>query len=224
MDPEKRDRAFEDGRTRRLDRARAPNPFLNRHFLNCMLRQISLGKLGIRLGIVITIIGFGAYFADYATLNLAGFFYGIPLILIGLALKSGELKPVPFVQPTPAEVLTLRERQATATQNQVREDITRYRYGQDAHLEEALSYLGLGLSEQERPVVEGIREESVDGAYALILEFDSPLVTLETWQEKTNKMEKFFGPNVQVKVRQPDEGVVEVAILSSSDSPEKTQA
>ncbi|MBE9041060.1 DUF2854 domain-containing protein [Oscillatoriales cyanobacterium LEGE 11467] len=189
-----------------------------------MLRQISLGKLGIRLGLVITVIGFGAYFADYATLNLAGFFYGIPLILIGLALKSGELKPVPLIQPTSPEVLALRERQATSTQTQIREDITRYRYGQDAHLEEALSYLGLGLSEQERPIIEGIREESIEGCYALILVFESPLVAFETWQEKTEKMEKFFGPNVRVEVCQPEEGLVEVAIVFADAAPEEEKA
>ncbi|MDY6936233.1 MAG: DUF2854 domain-containing protein [Cyanobacteriota bacterium] len=180
-----------------------------------MLRQTSLGNLGIRLGLLISVVGFGAYFADYATLNLAGFFYGIPLVLIGLALKSGELKPVPLVQPTPPEVVALREQQATQTQTQIFQDITRYRYGQDAHLEEALSYLGLGPSEQERPTVDGVREESVDSLYGLILEFDSPLVSFDTWQEKREKMETFFGPDVRVEVRQPEAGFVEVCIIST---------
>lgn len=59
-----------------------------------MLRQTSLATLGIGLGIILTLGGFVAYFADYATLNLVGFFYGFPLLLGGLALKANELKPI----------------------------------------------------------------------------------------------------------------------------------
>ena len=73
-----------------------------------MLRQTSLGTLGLILGGVLTVVGLTAYFAGNPTLNLVGFFYGIPLLLGGLALKAAELKPVPFSQPTTPEVLALR--------------------------------------------------------------------------------------------------------------------
>jgi hypothetical protein len=90
-----------------------------------MLRRTSLGTLGLSIGGTLTLVGFWAYFVvDNATLNLVGFFYGIPLLLGGLALKASELHPVPLIEPTPANVLTLREQQATATQNQIRKDVT----------------------------------------------------------------------------------------------------
>ena len=120
-----------------------------------MLPQISLGTLGLGVGSVLTAVGLAAYFADNATLNLAGFFYGIPLLLGGLALKAAELVPVPFSEPTAADVLALRERAATGTQNQIRKDVTRYRYGQKAHLDEALARLGLSPTDEERPVLRG---------------------------------------------------------------------
>src|SRR4028118_415972 len=98
-----------------------------------MLRQISLGKLGLIVGGILTLVGFVAYATNNPTLNLAGFFYGIPLLLGGLALSAAELPPVPCQQTSP-DIVALREQQATPTQNQVRLDVTRYRYGQDAHL------------------------------------------------------------------------------------------
>ncbi|ARV61513.1 hypothetical protein BZZ01_25345 [Nostocales cyanobacterium HT-58-2] len=180
-----------------------------------MLRQISLGTLGISIGSVLTIIGFAAYAADNATLNLVGFFYGIPLLLGGLALKANELKPVPFSQPSTPQVLTLRTQQATPTQNKIRQDITRYCYGQDAHFDKALAFLGLGSTDDDMPIVTGLRETEIDGAYALILEFDSPSVPIEVWQQKQEKMTSFFSPGVEVKVTQADSDKIELTLIAN---------
>lgn len=179
-----------------------------------MLRKISLGTLGLSVGSILTIIGFVAYAANNATLNLVGFFYGFPLLLGGLALKANELKPIPFSQPTTPSVLLLREQQATVTQNKIRKDITRYCYGQDAHLDGALSYLGLSPTDEERPIVTGLRETETNGAYTLILEFESPEISLNQWQQKQEKMTKYFGPGVEVKITQVDEDEIEVALIT----------
>lgn len=179
-----------------------------------MLRQISLGSIGLVVGGVLTIIGFVAYATGNATLNLAGLFYGIPLLLGGFALKASELKPVPFSQPTSPEILALREKQATPTQNQIRKDVTRYRYGQEAHLDESLKRLGLAPTDEERPTLIAIGETGTEGIYTLILEFDSPLISLETWQDKREKLEKFFGPHIQIKIRQLEEKGIEVALIA----------
>ncbi|MBD1831332.1 DUF2854 domain-containing protein [Cyanobacteria bacterium FACHB-472] len=180
-----------------------------------MLRQTSLGTLGLGVGFVLTIVGFYAYSTGNATLNLAGFFYGIPVLLGGLALKAAELKPVPFSKPTSKEVLALRQQQATVTQNQIRKDVTRYRYGQDAHLDSSLSSLGLSPTDEERPVLKGLEEKEVDGAYALVLEFESPLISFEVWQQKREKIKGFFGPGIQVELSQPAENCVDVALIAT---------
>lgn len=180
-----------------------------------MLRQTSLGTLGLTVGGALTIIGFAAYFMGNPTLNLAGFFYGIPLFLGGLALKASELKPVPFSQPTTPEVLALRQQQATATQNKIRGDVTRYLYGPEAHLDTSLSHLNLSPTDEERPVIKGLRETEIEGAYALIMEFYSPLIPLEVWQQKQDKMESFFGPGVQVQVTQPSEDEIDLALIAT---------
>lgn len=180
-----------------------------------MLRQTSLGTLGLSVGGILALMGFVAYATGNATLNLVGFFYGIPILLGGLALKASELKPIRLSQPTSPSVLKLRELQATSTQNQIRKDVTRYRYGQTAHLDSSLESLGLSPTDEERPVIVGLRETEVDGAYTLVLEFESPLIPFETWQQKQEKIEKFFGPGVRVDLSQPDESRVDVAIIAT---------
>lgn len=180
-----------------------------------MLRKIHLSSLLMTLGGALTVIGFVAYFQESATLNLVGFFYGIPALLGGLALKASELEPVPFSQATPPDVLTLREQQATPTQNQLRKDVTRYRYGQDVHLDEALKRLGLGRKDDEHPILDGIREIEMNGSYALILEFQSESIPLESWQDKRSKIEKFFGPGVLSEITQPSDERVELALIAS---------
>ncbi|AFY49876.1 Protein of unknown function (DUF2854) [Nostoc sp. PCC 7524] len=180
-----------------------------------MLRQLSLGTLGLSLGSILIVVGFIAYAADNATLNLVGFFYGFPLFLGGLALKANELKPIPFSEPTTPSVLLLRQQQATVTQNKIRKDVTRYCYGQDAHLDGALSYLGLSPSDDERPILTGLRETEINGAYALILEFDSPSIPISEWEQKQEKMTKYFGPGVEVKITSVGDSKTELALITN---------
>lgn len=189
-----------------------------------MLRKISLALVGLIVGSILTVVGFASYALDmlgfvpyaldYATLNLAGFFYGIPLLLGGLALKAAELKPIPFSQPTSGAILKLRKTLATPTQNQIRKDVTRYRYGQDAHLDDALQRLGLSPTDEERPLLVSIQETAIADHYALTLAFKSPFISLETWQEKQEKIENFFGPDIRVNVEQTDDKKIEVALIS----------
>ena len=178
-----------------------------------MLRKIPLAAVGLTVGGILTAIGFYAYAVGMNTLNLAGFFYGIPLLLGGLALKAAELKPVPYTTETTPEVEKLRS-QATPTQEQLRKDVTRYRYGQEAHLDESLEKLGLSPSDADRPELVGIQEQSRDGAYTLLMEFDSPFFSLEQWQERREKIEKFFGPDIIAEITQPQESKIDLALKS----------
>jgi hypothetical protein len=178
------------------------------------ISKIPLGLLCLSAGGVITIVGFAAYFLNYAALNMIGFFYGIPLILGGIALKITELKPVPFMKPTAPDVLALRQ-QATSTQTQILKDITRYRYGQKAHLDSSLSFLGLSPTDEQRPEVLGIQESAIDGNYALTLLFDSTYIPYEDWQKKQGKMTSFFGPGVRVELEQPEPDEVKLTIVAT---------
>jgi hypothetical protein len=179
-----------------------------------MLRKIRLSSFGLIVGSILTVMGVIAYSQGNATLNLAGFFYGLPLLLGGLALKASELRPIPFSQPTSPEVLKLREQQATVTQNKLRNDVTRYRYGQEVHLDEALEKLGLSPTDLERPILVGIRETSIESAYCLILEFESPVLPLEKWQDKQEKIEQYFGPGIRSEISQPSKDRIDLALIT----------
>ena len=179
-----------------------------------MLRKIPLAAVGLTVGGILTAVGFYAYAVGMNTLNLAGFFYGIPLLLGGLALKASELKPVPYTQETTDEVKEMRS-QATPTQEQLRKDVTRYRYGQEAHLDESLEKFGLCPTDEERPVLGRIREEDRNGAYTLVLEFYSPFFDIEAWQERREKIEKYFGPNIQAEIVDKGESKIDVALVKS---------
>lgn len=183
-----------------------------------MLRQTSLGTLGLCVGGALALTGFVAYATGNATLNLVGFFYGVPILLGGLALKASELKPVRLSEPTSPSVLKLREHNSTGTQNQIRKDVMRYRYGQEAHLDSSLESLGLSPTDEERPLLTGLRETEVDGAYTLVLEFNSPLISFETWQEKREKIEKFFGPGIRVDLTQAEGDRVDVALIATTQN------
>ncbi|WP_019501185.1 DUF2854 domain-containing protein [Pseudanabaena sp. PCC 6802] len=174
-----------------------------------MLRQISLSSVFLLIGIALSAIGVYAYATGNPTLNLAGFFYGIPILLGGAALKSAEVKPSQFLYPSSDLALKLRDTQATPTQIKVRQDVTRYRYGIRAHLDAALEKLGMSPTNEERPVLAGIYEEvfQAEGqpdTYSLVLRFQSPLIGLETWQEKQEKIGRFFGPGVIAQVTRPE--------------------
>merc|ERR1712032_575269 len=96
--------------------------------------------MGIALytGSALLAYGFGAYFnflpgESFSAIMLI---YGFPASLIGFALKYAQLDPVPC--RTKPEAIPLRETKATDIQNQIREDVTRYRYGDEQHLDLAL--------------------------------------------------------------------------------------
>ncbi len=190
----------------------------DRTALSTMIRNVSLAQLGLIFGSVLALMGFAAYAADKPTLNLIGFFYGIPLLLIGLALKAAELRPARYSEPPSETAIALREREATATLEQVRKDITRYRYGQRVHLQESLEILDLSPIDEECPILVGLREAEIDGHYALILQFDSEYVPFSTWEARHDRLEKFFGPGVRAELSQHEDDGVELCLIVAPEA------
>jgi hypothetical protein len=181
-----------------------------------MLRKISLGSVGLVIGGVLATVGMIAYTTGNSTLSLAGLFYGVPILLGGAALKSSEVKPVAIIQPLSDAVIKLRKEQETSTQNKLRLDVTRYRYGIEAHLDEVLEKLGMSPTDEERPVLSGLYEEMTErGAYSLVLRFDSPLIPYETWQEKQDKLTRFFGPGIIAEVEKLEDKAIALKLTTT---------
>ena len=185
------------------------------------LNKISLASIGLYVGGILFVVGFWAYAKGNSTLNLIGFFYGFPILLGGFAFKSSEVAPTPVIVPETEVVLALRKSQETPTQKQLRKDVTRYRYGIKAHLDEILEKVGMSPTDEERPVLVGIYEEisqaeETNGAYSLVLRFRSPLMNFEAWQQKQDKLTRFFGPGIVAVVAELEDKQVDLRLISET--------
>ncbi|KAJ4960596.1 hypothetical protein NE237_020506 [Protea cynaroides] len=154
------------------------------------LAKVSFGVIGLAVGITLLSYGFGAYFnilpgSEWSALMLT---YGFPLAIIGMAFKYAELKPVPCITYSDAQML--RETCATPILKQVRNDVTRFRYGDEQHLDEALKRIfqygqGGGISRQSAPVLQMIREEvTEDGRYCLVLVFEAKALQSSNFEQR----------------------------------------
>jgi hypothetical protein len=181
-----------------------------------MLRQVRWAVLLLSVGCVLGFVGGCYYFHEANLWDSVSVLVGVPMALLGLALKSQELVPVPVSEPNSATVETLRLK-ATPTQSQIIQDVTRYQYGMTVHLETALEKLGLADEETgEHPILLGIKEVDVEGHYGLALAFATLDIPYSVWQEKEEQMTKFFGPDVKVTTREISSTKVEVTIVTVS--------
>ena len=102
------------------------------------ISELSFGTIGVTVGLSMLLYGFGAFFnylpgqSGSAPLLI----YGFIISLLGSALKYAQLDPLDCRTYEDAD--KLRASQATDIQVQVKSDTTRYRYGDEQHLEEAL--------------------------------------------------------------------------------------
>jgi Protein of unknown function (DUF2854) len=183
-----------------------------------MLGKISTALVLLLIGGISSAGGITYYFMRPDTLNALGLFIGMPLLIVGLGLRSAEMAPVPLTPSTPYEVSLLRDQQSTSTQVKILREVTRFLYGHEAHLDVALNRLGLHNPEEEVefPLLKGVSETAVDGAYALVLDFRAVEFPLEVWQEKRAQMETFFGPDIRVTVEELPKKRVAVSLLRNS--------
>lgn len=181
--------------------------------------KTSLGTTGLGVGVVLLSYGFGAYFnilpgAEWSAIMLT---YGFPLAVIGMALKYAELKPVPCT--TYAGALALRETGATPTLKQVRSDVTRFRYGDEQHLDEALKRIfrygqAGGIQRRNAPVLQALREEvSAEGKYSLVLVFEAKALELKDFLDRQAKFTSFFGPGITAEIAAGGGNLYEVKLI-----------
>ena len=84
----------------------------------------SPGSLLTVAGAVLTVIGSVAYATDSPNVSLPTIFYGIPIFLGGLALKSSELPPPVRMTPA-AQFSELRDSTGTKEQLKLLKDVVR---------------------------------------------------------------------------------------------------
>ncbi|WP_236619750.1 DUF2854 domain-containing protein [Candidatus Synechococcus spongiarum] len=188
---------------------------LNDGFCNCSMGSLfSPGSLITVSGASLAVFGLVAYGADHPVLNLVGLFSGIPVLLGGLALKSSELPPVPWLHPPDVRSKERRQTVATDVQQRLVKDVRRWRYGQKAHLESSLEALKL-WREDKPPQLIGLREDDVQGRYQLTMRFQlGSDEDSETWLDRRDRLARFFGPGLEAAVVVTDPRRVDVQLLS----------
>mmetsp|Transcript_15000 Transcript_15000/g.19122 ORF Transcript_15000/g.19122 Transcript_15000/m.19122 type:complete len:283 (+) Transcript_15000:84-932(+) len=170
------------------------------------IRGFSLGNLVIGAGIGITVLSFADYLStaggDGLSMSGVGFVYGIPIFLAGSALKYAEIEPVPCIS-TPAVSESLFESKATEIIKKIKQDVTRHRYGDEAHLDTTVKKLGLVIPGKDYPQLKELQEDvTEDGDLAFTMVWQSLDTPYKMWadEKRRKRYETFFGPGVGAEV------------------------
>lgn len=174
------------------------------------LRGFSLPIVVFTVGLLLTASSFVGYFlnsvnGEGGSVSSIGFVYGIPVFLIGLSLWYAELAPVEVISSPSGD--NAYEKLATDTMIKIKQDVTRHRYGDDAHLDSTLDALGLKLPQKKYPKMRSIiQEETPEGELAFTMTFQSIDTPFKVWadSEKIKKYDTFFGPGIVSSVIKVD--------------------
>jgi len=184
--------------------------------------KVPFGVVLLGVGLGLLTYGFGAFFQFLPGTSASSvmLIYGFPISLIGAALQYAKLDPVSVT--TYKAAFALRD-QATKIQVQVREDTTRYRYGDEQHLDEALKRVfrigqAGGIGRKYTPILTALREEVTGGRYTLVMCFDDAC-PFEEFETRQAKIQGFFGPGVTATIAQVENGT-EVALVSTGEAVE----
>lgn len=192
------------------------------------IRGFSLGNVVILGGVVITIASFAEYLSKSGTdsLNVSGlgFVYGIPIFLAGAALKYAEIEPVPCFSTPGGE--SIFDSKATETIEKIKQDVTRHRYGDEAHLDTTVKKLGLVVPGKEYPQLRELRQEEEDGELAFTMVWQSLDTPYKMWadERRVKKYETFFGPGVSAEVVKIDAEQRLVGIKLTTGGPKPVAA
>jgi len=184
-----------------------------------MKELISPANLITVSGAALTIVGLSAYLTGAANLSVPTLFYGFPIFLGGLALKTTELRPTKRVGPN--SELTKNKKENFSELTKVVKDVTRWRYGQHAHLESSLIALKLWNQENPPQLLEIEELETVQG-YGIRLRFNIAGVPLTRWQEQQERFGRFFAKGMQAELLSTTEGQLDLMIVPKQNEFEST--
>ncbi len=158
-----------------------------------MKNFLSPGNLITITGGVLAFVGMSAYFTDSVNLSVPTFFYGVPILLIGLGLKTAEIGPAQLINK---DKFKLDQYKRPKEITNLVADVTRWRYGQKAHLESSLESLKL-WDEDNPPQLIELEEISKDGKNGLRMRFIINSVPFEKWIEKQERLNRFFAKGLE---------------------------
>ena len=175
-----------------------------------MNKLFSPGSIITVTGAVLSVIGLVAYFSNATNLSVPTFFYGVPILLIGLSLKTVELPPAKRVVPI-SKLSKIRE-QGAKELAAVLKDVTSFKYGPAAHLESSLKVLKLWDIDNPPTLLE-VEELDVNGRYGLRLRFKIAGVPLDRWQAKQDRLSRFFAKGLKAELISPSSELIDLMLL-----------
>merc|ERR1719201_523562 len=193
------------------------------------IKGFSLATAALSVGAAITLYSFFAFFTSgggggTASLSSLGFIYGIPIITLGAALAYAELQPVPVTYAgNEEEMEALFEAKANGAMRSIREDVTRHRYGDDAHLDTTTKALGLVEPGRPYPLLLELKlgmTEKDELCFAMVFQALEAPFSLWADERRVKKYQTFFGPNVDVDVVKVDKDNRVLAIVLATNGGE----
>ena len=180
-----------------------------------MKELISPANLITVTGSVLTVIGCIAYLTGAANLSVPTLFYGFPIFLGGLALKSTEIKPAKkLASDSFNEKVKLNGPQELS---KLVSDVTRWRYGQHAHLESSLKVLNL-WDQANPPQLLEIEEMGSNNGYGLRLKFLIAGVSIDRWKEREERLGRFFAKGLQAQLISSNPKEIDLILLPKEDN------
>jgi len=194
------------------------------------IRGFSLGNLIVGAGLVVTVGSFADYLSSsggegFTGVSGLGFVYGIPIFVAGAALKYAEIAPVPCYSNPAAD--NIFEGKATEIIKKVKQDVTRHRYGDEAHLDTAVKKLGLVVPGKGYPQMRELRQDiTEDGELTFTMIWQSVDTPYKMWADEKRRLkyEGFFGPDVAAEVVKIDAEERLVGIKLTTGGPKKVEA
>ena len=161
-----------------------------------MNKYLSPANIITTIGVALAFVGMTAYFTEAVNLSVPTFFYGVPILLIGLGLKTSEIPPVLLINK---ELFNKNEFNRPKELTELVRDVTRWRYGIKAHLESSLESLRL-WDEDNPPQLREIEEVSKEEKNGLRMHFEINAVPIEEWFDKQERLNRFFVKGLESEI------------------------
>ena len=175
--------------------------------MNKLLSPASLTTIG---GASLSLIGLTAYFTDATNLSVPTFFYGVPIFLIGISLKTTEVLPAQRV--TPATKFASERDKAPEELGKLVKDVTRWRYGQSCQLEASLRVLKLWDIDNPPQLIE-VEELVKEDNYGIRMRFEMAAVALERWNAQKERLGRFFAKGLSAELFCPSAAEIDLTLL-----------
>ena len=175
-----------------------------------MNKLLSPGNLITIGGASLSLIGLTAYFTDATNLSVPTFFYGVPIFLIGISLKTTEVPPASRI--ISADKFASERNKGPEELGKLIQDVTRWRYGQSCQLESSLRVLKLWDIDNPPQMIE-IEELVQDGDYGIRMRFEMAGVPLERWNDRKERLGRFFAKGLSAELFCPTPGQIDLTLL-----------